>query len=75
MYYYPENCQFFRYDYVNIYDGDSILEAELARLTGNSVTLEDRVTSTGPSIFINLETDGSEQRSGFMIEYNAGNEE
>ena len=65
---------------VAVFHEDGILtvlefEDELAMLTGDELDLGFTVTSTGPSILIHLETDESEAKSGFLIEYNAGKKE
>ena len=52
-----------------VYDGDSMFEGEIARLTG---ILPDEVMSTGRDIFINFLSDDSEATSGFQIQFNAG---
>ena len=59
---------YFSYDFVNIYDGDSIFASSIGSLTG---ILPGEVVSSGSDIFINFVSDGSEQSLGFRIQYEA----
>merc|ERR1712001_559379 len=58
------------YDFVRVYDGNSV-EAQLsAELTGTELTTSI-FTSSGSAITIQMQSDGSEQRIGFSLEYSA----
>ena len=59
----------FRYDFLRIYDGDSLFNPELASLTGTSA---NDVTSTGTELYINFISDGSVTTTGFQIQFDAG---
>ena len=67
----------FRYEFLHVYDGDSLFAPELAKLTGNSSSLQVQlllgdVRSTGRDIFINFLSDDTETRPGFIIQFDAG---
>ena len=62
----------FRYDFVIIYDGGSLFDSELARLTG---IFPDDVISTGTELYINFISDESETTLGFKIQFDAGKNE
>ena len=62
-------CLHFSYDFLNVYDGPSVLDIEIASLSG---ILPDTVTSTGPDMFLNFLTDSSVTAPGFKIRYDAG---
>ena len=62
---------FFSYDFLRIYDGDSVSGDLLKELTGNALTTNLSVMSNGPLITINLMSDDSGQGSGFSIEYSS----
>ena len=59
----------YRYDFVNIYDGEDEFAAQIASLTG---ILPSPVESTGNTIFINFLSDFSTVETGFRIGYEAG---
>ena len=59
----------YRYDFVNIYDGENEFAAQIASLTG---ILPSPVESTGNTIFINFLSDFSTVETGFRIGYEAG---
>ncbi len=56
------------YDYLNIYDGDSVGSLLLASLSGNN--LPANIYSSGTSITLHFHTDGSVTYSGFEININ-----
>ena len=58
---------------MKVYDGDSNSASMLAGLTGN--TLPSPMVSTGPNILINLLSDGSVTRKGFLVQYRSGKQE
>lgn len=66
------NLVFYSYDFVTIYDGETVFDNQLERLTGSSLAADYLVTSSGNKILINLESDSSETRSGFEIQFAAG---
>ena len=51
-----------------IYDGNSTLATEIARLTG---IIPDDVISNGSDIYISFISDLTETRSGFKIKFDA----
>ena len=59
----------YRYDFVNIYDGQDEFAAQLASLTG---ILPNPVESSGNTIFINFLSDFDTGETGFRIGYEAG---
>ena len=59
----------YRYDFVNIYDGQNEFAAQIASLTG---ILPNPVESSGNTIFINFLSDFSTVETGFRIGYEAG---
>ena len=68
---------FFRYDYLRIYNGDKTSTDLLAKLTGNKALNQigtSIFTSTGSTITVELKSDGSslEGLNGFNLEYRAG---
>ena len=68
---------FFRYDYLRIYNGDKKSADILAELTGNALLNQigtSIFTSTGSTITVELQSDGSslEGFKGFNLEYRAG---
>ncbi|XP_028390683.1 cubilin-like [Dendronephthya gigantea] len=56
-----------RYDFLNIYDGDSADARRLGRYDGDE--LPGNLQSSGSNIFITFHTDGSGQRRGFVFNY------
>ena len=61
---------FFSYDFLYIYDGDSIFADLLLNATGDD--LPGAIESTGPEITILFQSDSSETEVGFKLEYRAG---
>ena len=59
----------FSYDFLYIYDGDSIFADLLLNATGDD--LPGPVESTGPEITILFQSDSSETEEGFKLEYRA----
>ena len=59
----------FSYDFVNVYDGSSMLNTQIASLTG---ILPVPVTSTGPDIFLYFVSDDTVTNPGFRVEYDSG---
>ena len=59
----------YRYDFVNIYDGEDEFAAQIASLTG---ILPNPVESSGNTIFINFLSDYDTGETGFRIGYEAG---
>ena len=63
----------FRWDFLNVYDGDymdGIFSAQLGSLTGSN--LPDNITSTGKDIYLNLISDETQNGMGFKIQFDAG---
>ena len=60
----------FSYDFLYIYDGDSIFADLLLNATGDD--LPGAIESTGPEITILFQSDSSETEVGFKLEYRAG---
>jgi hypothetical protein len=54
-------------DYLRVYDGESAAAPLVGEFTGN--TLPSNITSTGNQFYITFETDGSNEGSGFKLEY------
>ena len=61
----------FSYDYLRVYDGDSVASPLVSIWTGNSIVGE-KYLSSGRDIYLNLVSDGSVTRSGFKIQFDAG---
>ena len=59
-----------RYDFIYIYDGDSIFSGILTEATGNDTL--NVIRSSGSEITIQFRSDYSERRKGFHIQYRAG---
>ena len=59
----------FRYDFLYIYDGENEFATLIGQFTGLS---SNTVQSTGPQLFINLQSDQSETRTGFNLRFDAG---
>ena len=59
----------FRYDFLYIYDGENEFATLIGQFTGLS---SNSVQSTGEHLFINLQSDGSETRTGFNLTFNTG---
>ena len=59
----------FRYDFLYIYDGENEFATLIERFTGLS---SSSVQSTGENLFINLQSDESETRTGFNLTFNTG---
>ena len=59
----------YRYDFVNIYDGENEFATQIASLTG---ILPNPVESSGNTIFINFLSDFDTGETGFRIGYEAG---
>ena len=59
----------FSYDFLYIYDGDSIFADLLLNTTGD--VLPGAIESTGPEITILFQSDSSETEDGFKLEYRA----
>ena len=59
----------YRYDFVNIYDGENEFATQIASLTG---ILPNPVESSGNTIFINFLSDYDTGETGFKITYEAG---
>ena len=59
----------FRYDFLYIYDGENEFATLIERFTGLS---SSSVQSTGEHLFINLQSDESETRTGFNLTFNTG---
>ena len=60
---------FFSYDFLYIYDGDSIFADLLLNASGDD--LPGPVESTQPEITILFQSDSSETEEGFKLEYRA----
>ena len=56
----------FRYDFLHIYDGDSVFATEITSLTGSH---SDPVMSSGPDMYLNFVSDYSTGNAGFRIQY------
>ena len=59
----------FRYDFLYIYDGENEFATLIGEFTGLS---SNSVQSTGEHLFINLQSDESETRTGFNLTFNTG---
>ena len=59
----------YSYDYLYVYDGPSLLDVQIASLTG---ILPEDIISSGPDIFLNFLSDDTETMDGFKIQYDAG---
>ena len=58
---------------MTVYDGETVFDTQLERLTGESGQYDNyQVTASGSKILINLETDDSETRQGFEVQFAAG---
>ena len=57
------------YDFVTLYDGETILDDQLDRLTGSSLPNPFQIMSRSNKILVNFQTDDSETRPGFRIQY------
>ena len=66
---------FVSYDFVTIYDGETVFDTQLERLTGEALAPNFQVTASGSKILVNLESDDSETKQGFEIQFDAGKEE
>ena len=65
----------YRYDLLYVYDGANKTDSlELDRLHGNLTTVSSRfpITSTGPDMYLRFTTDGSKNKDGFVIQFQAG---
>ena len=62
----------FRFDWLYIYDGDSVFAESYHELTGNYIP--SNITTTGPEAVFHFQSDSSEVASGFKIHYDASNE-
>ena len=59
----------FSYDFLYIYDGDSIFADLLLTATGDE--MPNVIVSSGPEILILFQSDYSETEEGFKLEYRA----
>ena len=57
------------YDFLNVYDGDTETFAADWLLTG---TQPSELITTGPDVYLKFESDGSETKTGFRIQYEPG---
>ena len=58
---------FFRYDYLRLYDGDSNGSPMLGQYSGTSIPPSH--ISSSNKIFIHFQSDGDTTRTGFKLEY------
>ncbi|XP_028390642.1 neuropilin-2-like [Dendronephthya gigantea] len=56
-----------KYDYLDVYDGDSSYAQKLGRYCGNQLKLS--LTSSGSHLFIAFHSDGSHQKEGFVLNF------
>ncbi|XP_028390637.1 embryonic protein UVS.2-like [Dendronephthya gigantea] len=56
-----------RYDYLDVYDGNSMYAKKLGRFCGQQFPRE--LVSSGSKLFIVFHTDGSGQEQGFVLDY------
>ena len=57
---------------MTIYDGETVSNNQLARLTGASLGANHPVTASGSKVLINFETDGGVTKQGFEIRFDEG---
>ena len=63
----------FSYDYVRIYNGDTITADNLlGELTGDDYSTDCILSSNGPIVTINFVSDSVVRKNGFSIQYDAG---
>ena len=55
------------YDHLDVYDGPSSSSTKIATLSGSSIPLD--IESSGNSLYLTFETDGSIPSRGFEIHY------
>ena len=58
-------------DYVTIYDGSNYHSSQIAKLAGNLKSFG--ISSTGNSLFVKFESDGSGNYAGFLATIFYGN--
>ncbi|XP_028390639.1 matrilin-2-like [Dendronephthya gigantea] len=56
-----------RYDYLDVYDGNSMYAKKLGRFCGQQ--FPRKLVSSGSKLFIVFHTDGSDQEQGFVLDY------
>ena len=59
------------YDFLTIYDGDTIFDNQIDKVTGDSLPNSYNVLSTNSKLLLSFESDESETRFGFSIQYEA----
>ena len=62
---------FWSYDFLTIYDGDTIFDNQIDKVTGDSLPNSYNVLSTYSKLLLIFESDESETRFGFSIQYEA----
>ncbi|XP_028390679.1 cubilin-like isoform X2 [Dendronephthya gigantea] len=60
------------FDYLEVYDGDSVNSTRLGRYCGEQ--LPENLRSSGSNFFIVFHTDGSDKRNGFVFNYTDTND-
>ena len=65
------NCGAEHYDYLEINDGSNDQSPQIEKLSGNLGSFS--ISSSGNSLFIKFESDGSEQYGGFFATIQYGN--
>ena len=67
--------QLFRYDFLNIYDGDDIsgtTSPKIGSFTGGLPTSATKPQSTGRDMYLNFLSDDSQTYEGFKLQFDAG---
>ena len=54
---------------MTFYDGETIFDDELDQLTGDSLPNSFQIISSSNKVLVNFQTDDSETRPGFRIQY------
>ncbi|XP_028390645.1 tolloid-like protein 1 [Dendronephthya gigantea] len=67
LFFSTESDWYCRYDYLDVYDGNSAQGTKLGRYCGNK--LPRNLTSSGSELLIVFHTDGTQQRNGFILNY------
>ena len=62
---------FSSYDFLTIYDGDTIFDNQIDKVTGDSLPNSYNILSTNSELLLSFESDESETRFGFRIQYQA----
>ena len=63
------NFTFWSYDFLTIFDGGTIFDNKIDEITGDSLPNSYHVLSTTNKLLLSFESDESETRVGFSIQY------